>query len=74
MFSEDIKILCVKRNKSVAELSRNLGDTRQNMQSKMRLESFKAKDLKEMCKALNVTMEINYKDANTGETIYKSTL
>ena len=74
MFSEDIKILCVKRQKSVAELSRDLGDTRQNMQSKMRLESFKAKDLQQICKTLNVTMEISYKDNETGETIYKSTL
>ena len=42
--SEQIKVLCVRSNISVAELARRMGTT-QNFNSKMKRESFTVSDL-----------------------------
>lgn len=43
--SEQIKVLCVRSNISVAELARRLGTTPQNFNAKMKRESFTILDL-----------------------------
>ena len=43
--SEQIKVLCVRSNISVAELARRMGTTPQNFNSKMKRESFTVSDL-----------------------------
>ena len=43
--SEQIKVLCVRSNISVAELARRMGTTPQNFNSKMKRESFTISDL-----------------------------
>lgn len=43
--SEQIKVLCVRCNISVAELARRMGTTPQNFNSKMKRESFTIPDL-----------------------------
>ena len=43
--SEQIKVLCVRSNISVAELARRIGTTPHNFNSKMKRESFTIADL-----------------------------
>ena len=43
--SEQIKVLCVRSNISVAELARRVGTTPQNFNSKMKRESFTVSEL-----------------------------
>ena len=43
--SEQIKILCVRQNISVAELARRLGKSPQSFNSKLKRESFTIDDL-----------------------------
>lgn len=46
--SEQIKILCVRTNISVAELARRVGTTPQNFNAKMKRESFTIGDLEQI--------------------------
>ena len=74
MFVEDLKILTIKRNISMSELARRLGESPQNYHLKVKRNTIKDIDLKEAAKALNCEVEIVYKDKDTGKEIYKSKL
>ena len=58
--SEQIKILCVRSNISVAELARRMGTTPQNFNAKLKRESFNISDLEDVAKAANSTFEYNF--------------
>lgn len=58
--SEQIKILCVRSNISVAELARRIGTTPQNLNAKMKRESFSISDLEEIAFATNCIFERNF--------------
>ena len=58
--SEQIKILCVRTNISVAELARRMGQSPQNFNAKMKRESFTISDLEEMAEAVNARFERNF--------------
>lgn len=53
--SEQIKILCVRNNISVAELARRLGTTPQNFNGKMKRESFTIVDMERIAQVTNTT-------------------
>lgn len=55
--SEQIKILCVRCNMSVAELARRTGTTPQNFNSKMKRESFTISDLDYIAKTAGCSFE-----------------
>jgi transcriptional regulator with XRE-family HTH domain len=74
-FVEDIKILCVKcGNMSQSELARRLGESPQNLYLKLKRNSIKDSDLKQIALALNCKAEIVYKDIETGKEILISNL
>ena len=58
--SEQIKVLCVRSNISVAELARRLGKSPQSFNSKLKRESFTVRDLEEIAIATGTEFERNY--------------
>lgn len=58
--SEQIRVLCVRSNISVAELARRLGKTPQSFNSKLKRESFTIKDLEEIAEATGTSFKRNY--------------
>lgn len=55
--SEQIKVLCVRSNISVAELARRVGTTPQNFNSKMKRESFTVSDLEYIAEIVGCSFE-----------------
>ena len=55
--SEQIKVLCVRSNISVAELARRMGTTPQNFNSKMKRESFTVSDLERLAETVGCSFE-----------------
>lgn len=51
--SEQIKVLCVRSNISVAELARRIGTTPQNLSGKMKRESFTVVELEDIAVAVH---------------------
>ena len=58
--SEQIKVLCIRSNISVAELARRLGKSPQSFNSKLKRESFTVKDLEEITTATGTEFKRNY--------------
>ena len=74
MFVEDIKVLIAKRGLNVSEIARRLGDSPQNLNQKLKRNAIKDVDLEQICKTMNCTVEIIYRDKETGEEVYTSKL
>lgn len=55
--SEQIKVLCVRSDISVAELARRIGTTPQNLGGKMKRESFTIAELESIAEAVNCSFE-----------------
>lgn len=55
--SEQIKVLCVRSNISVAELARRVGTTPQNFNAKLKRESFTVADLEYLAAAVGCSFE-----------------
>ncbi len=55
--SEQIKVLCVRSDISVAELARRLGTTPQNLSGKMKRGSFTVSELENIAKVVNSSFE-----------------
>ena len=55
--SEQIKVLCVRSDISVAELARRIGTTPQNFNWKMKRESFTIAELEDIAHAVNSSFE-----------------
>ena len=55
--SEQIKVLCVRSNISVAELARRIGTSPQNLNAKLRRESFTVADLEQIAEATGTSFE-----------------
>ena len=55
--SEQIKVLCVRSDISVAELARRIGMTPQNFSGKMKRESFTIAELEDIAGAVNSSFE-----------------
>jgi hypothetical protein len=66
--SEQIKILCVRSNISVAELARRVGTTPQNFNAKMKRASFTVSDLEQIAHVVSCTFERRFVMEN-GEKI-----
>ena len=55
--SEQIKVLCVRSDISVAERARRIGTTPQNFSGKMKRESFTIAELEDIAGAVNSSFE-----------------
>ena len=55
--SEQLKVLCVRSDISVAELARRVGTTPQNFSGKMKRESFTIAELEDIADAVNSSFE-----------------
>lgn len=55
--SEQIKVLCVRTNISVSELARRIGTTPQNLNAKLKRETFTVADLDQIADATGTTFE-----------------
>lgn len=55
--SEQIKVLCVRSDLSVAELARRLGTTPQNFNAKLKRGSFTITDLENLAEAVSCSFE-----------------
>lgn len=55
--SEQIKVLCVRSDISVAEIARRIGTTPQNFSGKMKRESFTIAELEDIAGAVNSSFE-----------------
>lgn len=53
--SEQIKVLCVRSNISVAELARRIGKSPQSLNAKLKRESFTVEELEIIAGAVNAT-------------------
>ena len=58
--SEQIKVLCVRNNISVAELARRVGTSPQNLNSKLKRESFTIVELEHIAEAVEAKFERNF--------------
>lgn len=74
VFVEDIKVLIAKKGISISEVARRLGDSPQNLSQKIKRNAIKDIDLEQICKTMNCSVEVVYKDKDTGEVIYSSKL
>ncbi|PHS33634.1 MAG: transcriptional regulator [Alkaliphilus sp.] len=55
--SEKIKILCNRQGKSISDLARTLGMSRQNLSNKLSRDNFPEAELIEIARALNCSYE-----------------
>lgn len=55
--SEQIKVLCVRQNISLAELARRLGKSPQSFNSKMKKQSFTVEELDRIAEVTGATFE-----------------
>ena len=60
--SEEIKILCVKRNITCAELARKLGKFPQALNKKMQDNSFSISDLENIAAILDFELNVSFVD------------
>ncbi len=58
--SEQIRVLCVRKNISLAELARRLETTPQNLNAKLKRESFTVGELEKIAEASGVTFERSF--------------
>ena len=58
--SEQIKVLCVRTNVSTAELARRLGQSPQNLNAKLKRESFTIAELERIAEAVDAKFERNF--------------
>ena len=66
--SEQIKVLCVRSNISVAELARRLGKSPQSFNAKMKRESFTIAELQLIAQAVDVKFIRNF-ELQSGEKV-----
>lgn len=66
--SEQIKVLCVRNNITTSELARRLGTTPQNLNGKLRRESFSIADMEKIAAATGTTFKRVF-ILNNGETV-----
>ncbi len=66
--SEQIKVLCVRTNISVSELARRMGMSPQNLNAKLKRETFTVADLDRIAEATGTTFERKF-ILNDGESV-----
>lgn len=67
--SEKIKIVLVKRKKSVTDLAKSLNTSSQNLSNKLRNDNFREEELREIADILNCDLDIHFTLRDTGEQV-----
>lgn len=67
--SEKIKIVLVKRKKSVTDLAKALNTSSQNLSNKLRNDNFREEELREIADILNCDFDIHFTLRDTGEQV-----
>jgi len=67
--SEIIKIICIKRNTTIAELSVKMGFSKQNLFNKLYRNDMKVSDLEKVLAALDCELKIDVLDKDTKQPI-----
>lgn len=67
--SEKIKIVLVKRKKSVTDLAKALNTSSQNLSNKLRNDNFREEELREIADILNCNLDIGFTLRDTGEQV-----
>ena len=67
--SEIIKIICIKRNTTIAELSVKMGFSKQNLFNKLYRNDMKVSDLEKVLAALDCELNISVLDKETKQPI-----
>lgn len=57
LISEQIRVLCVRSNVSIAELARRMGKSPQSFHSKLKRQTFTIADLEQIAEAVNCEFE-----------------
>lgn len=69
--SEIIKIICIKRNTTIAELSVKMGFSKQNLFNKLYRNDMKVSDLEKILAALDCELNISVLDKNSKDIVVK---
>ena len=67
--NENIRILCIKRKMTVADLSVKLGNSKQNLYNKLYRNDMKISDLEKIAEALDCNVQINFTDKKTSTPV-----
>lgn len=67
--NENIRILCIKRKMTVADLSVKLGNSKQNLYNKLYRNDMKISDLEKIAEALDCNVQINFTDKKTSTLV-----
>lgn len=67
--SEKIKIVLVKRKRSVTDLAKALNTSSQNLSNKLRNDNFREEELREIADILNCDLDMNFTLRDTGEQV-----
>lgn len=67
--SEKIKIVLLKRKKTLKDLSDIIGGSPQNLSGKLKRDNFSEKELQEIAEALDCDYEANFILRDTGEKV-----
>jgi transcriptional regulator with XRE-family HTH domain len=66
---EKIKVILRRRNLTLAELAKKMGQSQPNMSNKMSRDNFSEKELKEIAATMDCTFETTFRMNDTGEEI-----
>ena len=66
--AEQVKILCVRQNISAAELARRLGTSPQNLNAKLKRDTFSVYDMERIAEATGTVLRCEFVLEN-GETV-----
>ena len=66
---EKIRIILNRRRMSITELSQKIGTSRQNLTNKLSRDNFSEKEMQDIAKVLNCTVNTQFTMNDTGETI-----
>ena len=66
---EKIRVILNRKDMSVSDLAKALGQSRQNLRNKLVRDNFTEKELAEIAKVLDCTYETVFKLNDSGETI-----
>lgn len=67
--SEKIRIVLVKRKKSVTSLAKDLGTSQTNLSNKLSRDNFSEKELQEIAEALDCDLDVSFTLRDTGEKV-----
>lgn len=66
---EKIRLLLRRKEMTVTDLANSIGTTRQNLTNKLKRNNFSENELREIAKALNCSLILEFEDGESGEKI-----